>query len=113
MLTRTQPLQVLYVKRKINSGASAALDANHTHFLCVENGKDEYGGEIRLRCALESALASRLKVPAGVLVVQGGPGTYATVRTAVESGQRIILVKESHGAAQVSSRHVHAIYSLR
>ena len=35
-----------------------AIDPNHTHFLLVENGKEEFGGEIDFRGKLEHACAS-------------------------------------------------------
>ena len=73
----------------------------------VDDGKEEFGGEIALRGALEATLAQRYKVPAVLLVVQGGPGTYATVIRAVEMGQRIVLVKESKGAAQARAAPLH------
>jgi len=105
-------MEVLYVKRKPNSRESAAIDPNHTHFLLVDNGKDEYGGEINLRGMLEHALAQRYRVPTVLLVVQGGPGTYATVRKGIEMGQRVILVKESRGAAQVWSPEAHTVSTI-
>ena len=54
-------LEVLYVKRKANSRQSAAIDPNHTHFVMVDNGKDEFGGEIQLRGSIEHALSQRLR----------------------------------------------------
>ena len=99
-------MEVLYVKRKPNSMESAALDPNHTHFILVDNGKDEYGGEIQLRGSIEQALSERFRVPSVLLVVQGGLGTYATVRRGTEIGQRVVLVKESRGAAQVIAEYI-------
>ena len=45
-------------------------------------------------------------MPNVLLVVQGGPGTYATVQKSIESGVRVILVKESRGAAQVIAEYI-------
>ena len=42
-------MEVLYVKRKNNSRESVAIDPNHTHFVMVDNQKEEFGGEIQLR----------------------------------------------------------------
>ena len=99
-------MEVLYVKRKPNSKEGNAIDPNHTHFLLVENGKEEFGGEIDFRGKLEQAISQRFRVPNVLLVVQGGPGTYATVQKSIESGVRVILVKESRGAAQVIAEYI-------
>ena len=63
-------LEVLYIKRKANSRESVAIDPNHTHFIMVDNGKDEFGGEIQLRGSIEHALSYRFRVPNVLLVVQ-------------------------------------------
>lgn len=66
---RTQR-KVHYVKRVANSSSSSAIDQNHTHFLLVDNGKDKWGGEIKLRADIERALRRKLKTAAVLLVVQ-------------------------------------------
>ena len=57
--------------------------------------------ELPLECV--HALSQRFRVPTMLIVVQGGLRTYATVRRGIEMGQRVVLVKESRGAAQVRS----------
>lgn len=104
--------EVVYVKRRANSRESAALDHNHTHFLLVDNGKEQWGGEVALRARFEQHLADTFKVPHVLLVIKGGPGTYATVRSAVDMSQRIILVKESHGAAQVIAEYINDLMKM-
>ena len=103
---RTQEHEVVYVKRKKNSKESAALDPNHTHFILVENGKDEWGSAISLRTKLEAEIAREKKVPLVLLVLEGGPGTYETVASAVQEEHMVVLVKESKGAAQTISEFI-------
>ena len=92
---------VMYQKRKQNSKWSAGLDGNHTHFLLVENEKrSDWGGEIELRSSLEAEISRVYRVPLVLLVLEGGPNTYETVKSAVSQGQMVVLVKESKGAAQ-------------
>lgn len=55
-------MEALYVKRKGNSRDSAALDPKHTHFLLVDNGKDEWGGEIDTRASLMARVSELFKV---------------------------------------------------
>ena len=61
----------------------APLNASHTHFVLVDNGKEgraAWGSEINLRAGVEAMVANTKNVPIVQLVVQGGPGTLATVR---------------------------------
>ena len=65
------------------SGNGAPLNPDHTHFLLVDNGKRggaAFGGEIKVRAALEKYVSQVKRVPIVMLVVQGGPGTLSTVR---------------------------------
>ena len=105
---------VHYVKRKNNSHDSAGIDANHTHFLMVDNQKDEdWGGEIELRTKLESELAKYYRVPLVLLVIEGGANTYKTVINALRRGHMVVLVKESKGAAQAIAEYIQPIASSR
>ena len=45
---------------------TAALDPNHTHFILVDNGKQqEFGGEIDLRSRLEEHVSTKLQKVGG------------------------------------------------
>ena len=101
----TDARDVTYLPRKANSEKSVAIDSSHTHFIMVDDGNDEYGGEIPLRGGLEREISRHFRVPTVLLVVQGGPGSYSTVRKGIENGQRVLLVKESHGAAQIIAEY--------
>jgi len=67
------------------SGANqngAPLNPYHTHFVLVDNGEEgaaAFGSEIELRAEIETAAAQTKGAPVVQLVVQGGPGTLATV----------------------------------
>ena len=97
---------VHYVKRRANSYQSAALDGSHTHFLLVDAGKDEkgelkrWGSEIKLRTLVEEKLCETFRVPQVLLVVQGGKGTFNTVKEQLQAGCPVVLIKESGGCAQ-------------
>ena len=105
--TRSDDREALYVKRTPNSDESAGLDPNHTHFICVDNQNDAgWGGEVELRGKLEKHLAERFDIPTVLVVVKGGPVTYRNVAAAVEADKRIVLVKESHGAAELICEYI-------
>lgn len=84
------------------SREGAPLNAHHTHFIFVDNGKEggaAWGAEIIFRAELESHLAQKKRVPIVQLVVQGGPGTVATVEATARRGNPIVLLVDSGGAA--------------
>ena len=88
---------VKYVKRVVNSGKGSGIDPNHTHFVLVaadDPKKGVFGGEIKLRAAVEASIRKRFKVPGVCLVVHGGPGTYNTVNEQSAKGNPVLLVKE-------------------
>ena len=81
------------------SSSGAPLNSDHTHFILVDNGKvggPAWGSEIALRSSLEATIANTKNVPIVQLVVQGGPGTLATVEAialeAPQHGQNALLV---------------------
>ena len=51
-----------------------------------------WGTEINLRVAFESFYLERKSVPMVLLVVQGGPGTLATVLETAKKGSPIVAV---------------------
>ena len=97
---------VIYVKRRKNSQMSAGLDPNHTHFFLVDDQREDWGGEIKLRAEFESELSREFGVPLVMLVLEGGPGTYETVVNAINQGHMVVVVKESGGAAQTIAEYV-------
>lgn len=89
-------------KKNLNNGVvdkSVFLDANHSHFVMVDNSQlNVYGGEIKFRTKLEKAIVGYRKdasevgeptrnneseaAPIVVLVLEGGPNTLETGSTA-------------------------------
>eukprot|EP01111_Echinosteliopsis_oligospora_P005886 TRINITY_DN1962_c0_g1_i2.p1 TRINITY_DN1962_c0_g1~~TRINITY_DN1962_c0_g1_i2.p1 ORF type:complete len:1043 (+),score=331.07 TRINITY_DN1962_c0_g1_i2:218-3346(+) len=84
-----------YSKQKPNSGESAALNPDHTHFILVDSKKDVWGEEIGFRSALEDHLSQKWEIPIVLIVVNGGPGTLRTVAEGVEKGFPVIVVEGS------------------
>ncbi len=85
-----------------NSAAGANLEPNHTHLLLIDSGKEgatAWGGEIAFRFQLEKEYCLRRKVPRVLLVVQGGPGTLASILAAIEGESPVVLVRDSGGVA--------------
>ncbi len=86
------------------------MDPNHTHFILVDNAQVKYGGEIKFRGELESAIANKTnlekinknmgsisksndKIPIVVLVLEGGVGTIQTVLESVKNGSPCVFVE--------------------
>ena len=85
-----------------NSAEGANLEPNHTHLLLIDSGKEgatAWGGEIAFRFQLEKEYCLRRKVPRVLLVVQGGPGTLASILAAIEGESPVVLVRDSGGVA--------------
>ena len=72
---------------KINS--RYALEPNHSHYILVDNGKIELGGEIEFRNKFESSLAKRLS---GIfkLVYIVIEGDLATIKMVLDAASRKI-----------------------
>ena len=99
--------RVHYVKRMHNSSASSALDSQHTHFLLVDDGIDSsWGSEIKFRGEVEEKICEHLRVPRVLVVIQGGPGTFKTVKDTLLDDCHVVLVKESGGCAQAVAEFV-------
>ena len=62
---------VLYEKKEESGPNGAALETNHTHFVLVDDGKDQWGGEIAFRSKLEEEVATHFNIPIVVCVVDG------------------------------------------
>jgi hypothetical protein len=87
-----------------NSKAGTALEPHHTHFVLLEaglSGPAAWGAEIEfaLRTQLAYCVHDTNRVPAVLLVVQGGQGTLTTVVQAVKSGVPVVVIADSEGAA--------------
>ncbi|XP_036366346.1 transient receptor potential cation channel subfamily M member-like 2 isoform X3 [Octopus sinensis] len=85
------------------------LDPNHSHFILVDNGTQHtFGTEIEFRTQLEKTIASKniretekVKIPAVVVMVEGGPGTLKTVFSSTSCHTPVIVVKGSGRAADI------------
>jgi len=80
----------------------APLNPNHTHFVLVDSGTEggaAFGTEIKLRSDVEATVSNMKNVPIVQLVVQGGPGTLATVESTALAGKPIVILTDSGGAA--------------
>ncbi|XP_070581223.1 transient receptor potential cation channel subfamily M member 5-like [Ptychodera flava] len=98
-----------------------ALDSNHTHFILVDHGKEEYGADIGLRASLEQFIHTdtkamgntdpnkRLHVPVVLVVVEGGYGTIETVYKSLVPKEKskksvpVVIVEGSGRAADIIS----------
>jgi hypothetical protein len=93
----------MMLPKKSESELSAHLDPNHSHFILVDSTKlNEFGGEIKFRSRLESAISKRnlsedsqvesninantnTNIPIVVIVLGGGRNTVAQVLSSVEN----------------------------
>eukprot|EP00049_Salpingoeca_infusionum_P008437 m.138586 g.138586 ORF g.138586 m.138586 type:complete len:1531 (-) comp14013_c0_seq4:2142-6734(-) len=72
------------------------VDANHSHFLFVDDKSDEkFGREIEFRGRFEREAARIYNCPAVTIVVQGGPGTLNTAIASVEVHHPIVVIDGS------------------
>ncbi|XP_064643438.1 transient receptor potential cation channel subfamily M member-like 2 isoform X2 [Lineus longissimus] len=88
----------------------SALDNNHSHFILVDNGtQHQFGVEINFRGQLEGAISKMktntghdaISIPIVCVVLEGGPGTLETVKSAVENGTPAVIVRGSGRAADI------------
>ena len=81
VLERAGGGKVEYVAEKRNDDESAALEANHTEFLLVDNPTTDkvWGGEIEVLAALQKELMRVHDAPTVMLVVQGGDNSLETL----------------------------------
>uniref|UniRef100_A0A0L8H5I7 Uncharacterized protein n=1 Tax=Octopus bimaculoides TaxID=37653 RepID=A0A0L8H5I7_OCTBM len=92
-----------------HSKRMSPLDPNHSHFILVDNGTQHtFGTEIEFRTHLEKTIASKniretekIKIPAVVVMVEGGPGTLKTVFSSTSCHTPVIVVKGSGRAADI------------
>ena len=95
------------------------LDPNHTHFIFVDDGSNyQFGKEQALRGKFESVLCEngvarkRTKVPIVCVMVEGGPGTIATVINALVNGTPCVVIEGSGRAADVLAYAVNLFEKL-
>ena len=91
------------------SVSGAPLNRDHTHFVFVDSGKEApaaWGAEISFRANFESTYARLKGVPLVLLVVQGGPGTLATVQSTASLQQAVLVVRDSGGAADAIADYI-------
>ena len=98
--------RVRYTRGLTHSDAddAALLEPGHTHFLLVDNGKQgecAWYGEVKTRALLEDRICEQYRIASVQLVVQGGYGTFMTVKEALERGCQVLVVEDSSGAAQI------------
>ena len=87
----------------------AYLDPNHSHLLLVDNASYKFGGEIRFRSELESAISrgansyaiQAKSIPIIVLVIGGGVGTITTVWESIGKGVPCIFIKSTGRACDL------------
>ena len=108
--------KVHLLREKPNTGDGANLESNHSHFLLVDDhdptthpdldGGDLWQTEIPFRFALEETYCRLRAVPRVLLVVQGGPGSLACVKRAVQSSCPCVLViEQGAGGLAVVLKH--------
>lgn len=69
------------------------LDPNHSHFILVDDGKQEFGGEVGFRADLESGLTRKFGCSNVVIVVGGGPRTARFVFESVEENTPCVFLE--------------------
>ena len=80
----------------------APISPHHSHFLFIDAGRERreaWGSEIVVRAEIEQHMMQSRAVPMVLLVVQGGPGTLATVLANAQLGCPVVLLSNSGGAA--------------
>ncbi|XP_048236497.1 transient receptor potential cation channel subfamily M member-like 2 isoform X3 [Haliotis rufescens] len=85
----------------------SCLDPNHTHFILVDNGtQQQFAVEIPFRGKLENEIAKQKTatgsgVPVVLLVLEGGPGTLETCKSAIQNNTPAVIIKGSGRAADI------------
>ena len=81
------------------SGETADLDQNHSHFLLADDGDAAgFGSEIALRTRLEEHLCQT--VPNVLVVVGGGKGTLETIYQSLQKRRPCVVLADSGGVAR-------------
>ena len=78
----------------------APISPHHSHFLFIDAGRERreaWGSEIVVRAEIEQHMMQSRAVPMVLLVVQGGPGTLATVLANAQLGCPVVLLSNSGG----------------
>jgi hypothetical protein len=96
--------EITYKLGKKATPNAAPLEPNHTHFILVDSGTPEWGTEIKFRSALEAHIIKKFKIPLVLVVVEGCPGTIATVKEGIENGFPVVIIEGSGRAADVIAK---------
>ena len=79
-----------------NRSKNNKLDANHTHFILVDDSSTgKYDVEIEIRADLEKALRNckgNEKIPTILIVVHGGKQTLETIMKSVENNVPVLFL---------------------
>ncbi|XP_072021237.1 transient receptor potential cation channel subfamily M member-like 2 [Amphiura filiformis] len=86
----------------------SSLEPNHSYFILVDDGTNNYGSDVPVRGGLEKAMSdnwtlSGLKetIPVVCIVVEGGPNTIKQAKEAVSNEIPIVIVANSGRASNV------------
>lgn len=99
-----------YQEPKRIKANETTLDPNHSHFLLVDNGtQHKFATEIPFRAKIEKAISEMktdtgqdaVTVPVVCVVLEGGPGTLETVKSAIQNGTPSVIVEGSGRAADI------------
>jgi hypothetical protein len=94
------------IKPKNQKTKAELLDPNHSHFILVDDGKHDFGGEVEFRAELESRI-SKMQIDKEtatsmvVLVVGGGPRTVEMVLNTVQKGNPCVFLESSGECANI------------
>jgi len=108
---RQQPVEYSLKDFESQKGIEAGLlDPNHTHFILVDNSREnEFGGEIDFRARLEDHLRQTVKIgeydelPVVMVVLDGGPNTARAVKKSVRERIPCIFINRSGRISDIFS----------
>lgn len=109
---RVQGNELLEKKREVKyeqeqlDPSKALLDENHTHFLLIDNGKNEFGEEIDFRTRFEKEVSDNFcegvkKIPIVCIILEGGIGTFKTCLSAAKNKTPCVIIANSGRAADI------------
>jgi len=95
-----------YSPKKPNDNNGASLNPDHTHFVLVESGVNDWWEELQFRSDLEEFVSNEWQVPLVLITVNGGPGTLQTVAEGARKGFPIIIVDGSGRACDAMASYL-------
>ena len=76
-------------------------------FVLVDDGTTgQFHGEIELRTAVERKICEVFEIQGVCVVLQGGPGTFKTVKASLQAEAQVLLLSDSGGCAEVVSEFI-------